>query len=86
MSHTTLTYTRDAAACATFGGRTAEAVGGIGRAKITPPKGRKWLIFRPFGAIAARGPRGASASPTVGDAGAPHCVCTEYNLIFIFNF
>jgi hypothetical protein len=32
-----LTYTRDAATCLTFEGRTAEAVGGIGRAKITPP-------------------------------------------------
>ena len=32
-----LTYTRDAATCPTFGVRTAEAVGGIGRAKITPP-------------------------------------------------
>ena len=36
----TLTYTRDAATWPTFGGRMAEAVGGIGRAKITPPKGR----------------------------------------------
>ena len=50
-----LTYTRDAATCPTFGGRTAEAVEGIGWAKITPPKGRKWLVFRPFGAIAAGG-------------------------------
>ena len=33
----TLTYLRDAATCPTFEGRTAEAVGGIGRAKITPP-------------------------------------------------
>ena len=32
-----LTYTRDAATCPTFKGRTAEAVGGIGRAKIPPP-------------------------------------------------
>jgi len=32
-----LTYTRDAAPCPTSIGRTAEAVGGIGRAKITPP-------------------------------------------------
>ena len=32
-----LTYTRDAATCPTILGRTAEAVGGIGRAKIPPP-------------------------------------------------
>ena len=32
-----LTYTRDAATCLTFLGRTTEAVGGIGRTKITPP-------------------------------------------------
>jgi len=37
MPYLPLTYTREAASCPTFLDRTTEAVGGIGRAKITPP-------------------------------------------------
>ena len=36
IPHIPLTYTRDAATCPTFSDRTAEAVGAIGRAEITP--------------------------------------------------
>ena len=38
MHRITLTYTSTAATCPTRVGRTADAVGGIGRAKITPPR------------------------------------------------
>ena len=82
-----LTYTRDAATCPTFGGRTAEAVGGIGRAKITPPlKGVNGLFLDLSARLPPEGREVRLHPPTVGDAGAPHGVCTEYNLIFIFNF
>ena len=55
MPYLPLTYTREAASCPTFLDRTTEAVGGIGRAKITPPTSRKWLRTNDFGARAAEG-------------------------------
>ena len=60
-----LTYTLEAASCPTFLGSTTEAVGGIGRAKITPPTSRKWLRTNDFGARAAEGHK-ARLRPATG--------------------